>query len=103
MSEQKTEAGGVLVHADKVEDSSLPRSLRHASSGDSLREANELLVFMKDFTWVKENDDFTFEAWAGLRHVLDLVRDKIEIGAGLYKFPFAGDSDDPALVERRED
>jgi hypothetical protein len=101
-AQDDAECQKVLVDAEKVCPSSLPRSLRHSSKWDALREADEILAFLETFTLEEEDDkDFCFDDWSGLRHVLDLVRDKIAIGAGEYKFPLSGSNyDDPLLVER---
>jgi hypothetical protein len=93
MREQKKEARRVLVNDEIVDMDSLPRSLRHIFEGEALREAIEIVDFLNAFG-SNGDRDWAFGAWNGLCHVLDLLRDKIEIGAGLYKFPMGCVGDD---------
>ena len=75
--------------AAKVRPESLPRCLRHGYSGSVLEDAKQLVIFLEEIS-----------GWLGLGLVLDLLRDKIEIASGEYKFPLSGSSSDPVLVER---
>jgi hypothetical protein len=81
---------------------SLPYSLRHHSRQNALEEAVDLVNFLGEIAW-KTDSEFIFEGWPGLRHVLDLIHDKIDIGRGAYKFPLSAITDAPVLAERVKD
>lgn len=98
----------LLVAVDQVSAQSLPWSLRHGSASDALEEALDLCIFLQDVTFLADNikTDVPFNqaGMRGLMHVQSLLRDKLEIGMGVYKFPFLSWKDNaPALVEREEE
>lgn len=92
-----------LVTVEKVAPDSLPRSLRHYSKNNCLKEANELLLLLNEICWGARDSDSIFNGWGGMLLVLDLIQDKVAIGSGEYHFPLSGSSDDPVLVEREEE
>jgi hypothetical protein len=95
-------ASRVLCTVEGVTPESLPLALRHGSKQDALRDAAEIVEFLEEFS-LNGSQDFCFGSWNGFWHVLRLVRDKIEIGAGRYKFPLPTfESGAPSLVEREE-
>ena len=93
----------ILCKVDKVDTGSLPYSLRHLSKGQCLEDARALLYLLKEICWQAPESDSVFEGWRGMRHVLDLIQDKIDIANGNYHFPLSDCSDAPALVEREDD
>lgn len=86
---------------------SLPLSLHHLRPDDALREARQLTAFLREFVFrLRLEDDepsLSADAAAGLEMTLNLLQDKIDIGAGHYLFPLNGPADSPALAERRNE
>lgn len=82
---------------------SLPLSLRHTSPEDALKEAKEITQFLTHTVDAFSTYSIGIDAEGrrGFILVLDLLRDKLDIGSGSYKFPFLGWGDSlPALAER---
>lgn len=92
-----------LVTVDKVHPDSLPLSLRHTYERAPLEDARALLVLLKEICWAGYRSDFQFTGWPGMRLVLNLIQDKVDIANGDYHFPLSGVSDDPTMVEREEE
>ena len=95
----------VLADVKKVLWTSIPRSLRHNGPNDALVEARSLVLFLQDVARLEHvnREGDPIENHEGLMLVYDLILDKIEIGCGVYKFPYGGHGDDlPALTEREE-
>jgi len=89
----------------KARHESLPRCLRHAFSDSALKDAISIVKAINILSMaVNDNDWFDAkDAMRGVEHVTKLLLDKLEIAAGIYKFPMSGTSNDPALAERVED
>lgn len=87
--------------------SSLPLSLKHLRPADALREARQLTAFLREFAFrlrfEEDEPSLSADAAAGLELALNLLQDKIDIGAGRYLFPLNGLADSPALAERRDE
>lgn len=86
---------------------SLPRCLRHVCLDDAKMDAMKLLALLDE--WVYRTDlateagcglNMTQEVAGGLALVLNLLRDKLDILWGDYRFPLNGCSDQPDLAER---
>lgn len=86
---------------------SLPLSLNHLRPDDALREARQLTAFLREFVFclrlAEEEPSLSADAAAGLEMTLNLLQDKIDIGAGHYLFPLNGLAGSPALARRLED
>jgi hypothetical protein len=110
MSQNQTSTASddkILCTVKKVKADSLPHSLHHTGEGCAFLDAENLIAFLEEFAcrchMVDHNGPEAFadaRAWIGMELVLKLLRDKIEISTGKYKFPWHGDEDDPALVKR---
>ena len=97
----------ILVTADEVHCSSLPWSLRHCNLQAALEDARSLSVFLQEITFLasifEDDEAFSEEGERGLMHVQRLLRDKLEIGMGVYKFPTISWSEtSPELAAREE-
>lgn len=86
---------------------SLPLSLKHLRPADALREACQLTAFLREFAFrlrLEEDDPaLSADAAAGLEMALNLLQDKLDIGAGRYLFTLNGPADSPALAQRRDE
>ena len=95
----------ILVTESMVTPDSLPRSLRHHGKGNAMADAKELLHMLYGISTylTDEQIDAPIEQFKGLRLVIDLVIDKLDIADGSYEFPtfsYAGDL--PALARRTD-
>lgn len=83
---------------------SLPRSLRHLSDKDALYGAALLVEFLQSAIarCMESKDTASDNEIMGMDKCFDLLRDKIEIGAGIYDFPQMGYDTDQKLCIRRE-
>jgi hypothetical protein len=95
-----------LVHVDKVERTSLPRSLRHYNEKQAIEQAIQIMHALRICTLsITYNEDGTWanqrEAAQGIELITELVIDKLEIAGGFYKFPFETSGDNiPDLCDR---
>ena len=103
-----TEGRIILAAETKVACESLPYSLRHIVPGCALEDARNLAQFLESVDFLelayKGGPAFDDQAIEGRMLAHKLLIDKIEIGMGIYKFPFiAHGQEQPALVEREEE
>lgn len=94
----------ILCTVERVQIGSLPHCLRHHAPANALGDAVKLTTMLEQFFSMGcfvEDAAIDSSVFPGLCLVFDLLRDKIEIGMGDYKFPSCGIGDDkPGLVER---
>lgn len=86
---------------------SLPHCLRHSLPEEALDDARGLVAFLRGMAFLQTvavHHDAEMEmsaaACRGLTLVVDLLTDKLDIAAGVYRFPSIGGSDDPQLARR---
>ncbi len=90
-----------LSHGDTVHPDSLPRCLCHSSQTEALEEARALAFFLQYVARLAKADEAPSEVVKlGSDLCFDLLLDKIEIAMGLYRFPYSGSFDAPALCIR---
>lgn len=95
-----------LCTVETVQSKSLPHCLRHVTREDSLHDAVRLVKMLEEVFYMCEcakSDVLAPETFAGFRLVFDLLRDKLEIGYGEYKFPLCSISDDELSLVKREE
>lgn len=93
----------------RVSPASLPKSLRHVLPGEILEDARSLAAFLRSVVFLRAvaadhdaDPDMDFSAFQGLALVLNLLEDKLDIAAGVYRFPYVGGAEDSQLVAREE-
>ena len=90
-----------LSHDDTAHPDSLPRSLCHSSQTEALEEARALAFFLQYVARLPQGEEAPSEAVKlGSDLCFDLLLDKIEIAMGVYRFPYSGAFDAPALCIR---
>lgn len=83
---------------------SLPYCLRHSGTDTALHEARCLTSLLQDITFLQiltEDENLNTMARRGLEQVLFLLQDKLDIAAGVYKFPMVSRSDDAVVLAER--
>jgi len=90
-----------LSHGDTAHPDSLPRCLCHSSQTEALEEARALAFFLQYAARLPQGEEAHSEAVKlGSDLCFDLLLDKIEIAMGVYRFPYSGAFDAPALCIR---
>ena len=90
-----------LSHGEKAHPDSLPRSLCHSSQTEALEEARALAFFLQLAARLPQKEEGVSDAIVlGSDLCFDLLLDKIEIAMGVYRFPYSGSFDAPALCIR---
>ena len=90
-----------LSHGDTAHPDSLPRCLCHSSQTEALEEARALAFFLQYVARLPQGEEDPSEAVnLGSDLCFDLLLDKIEIAMGVYRFPYSGSFDAPALCIR---
>ena len=90
-----------LSHSEKAHPDSLPRCLCHSSQTEALEEARALAFFLQYVARLPQGEEAPSEAVKlGSDLCFDLLLDKIEIAMGVYRFPYSGAFDAPALCIR---
>lgn len=94
----------ILSAEMKFAHESFPRCLHHYTNDEALRNAIQLTEFLQAAvsSIIGSGWDMSESEVMGLDHCFNLLRDKIEIGAGLYNFPQVGYSPSPKLCDRKE-
>ena len=88
-------------HDEKAHPDSLPRSLCHSSQTEALEEARALALFLQYVARLPQGEEDPSETVKlGSDLCFDLLLDKIEIAMGVYRFPYSGSFDAPALCIR---
>ena len=88
-------------HDEKAHPDSLPRSLCHSSQTEALEEARALALFLQLVARLPQKEEGGSDAIVlGSDLCFDLLIDKIEIAMGVYRFPYSGSFDAPALCIR---
>lgn len=98
-------------HSPTVQTKSLPHCLRHGDSKDALRDAGNIVSFLDHFSYMASclasgDDDLSMNESEvmGFSLLIRLLKDKLDIASGTYKFPFiAFDVDAPLLAERTDE
>ena len=90
-----------LSHGDTAHPDSLPRCLCHSSQTEALEEARALAFFLQLAARLPQKEEGVSDAIVlGSDLCFDLLLDKIEIAMGVYRFPYSGAFDAPALCIR---
>ena len=90
-----------LSHSEKAHPDSLPRCLCHSSQTEALEEARALAFFLQLAARLPQKEEGVSDAIVlGSDLCFDLLLDKIEIAMGVYRFPYSGSFDAPALCIR---
>ena len=90
-----------LSYGDTAHPDSLPRCLCHSSQTEALEEARALAFFLQYAARLPQGEEDPSEAVKlGSDLCFDLLLDKIEIAMGVYRFPYSGSFDAPALCIR---
>ena len=90
-----------LSYGEKAHPDSLPRCLCHSSQTEALEEARALAFFLQYVARLPQGEEDPSEAVnLGSDLCFDLLLDKIEIAMGVYRFPYSGSFDAPALCIR---
>ena len=90
-----------LSHGDTAHPDSLPRCLCHSSQTEALEEARALAFFLQLAARLPQKEEGGSDAIVlGSDLCFDLLIDKIEIAMGVYRFPYSGSFDAPALCIR---
>ena len=90
-----------LSHGEKAHPDSLPRCLCHSSQFEVLEEARALAFYLQYVARLPQREEDPSEAVRlGSDLCFDLLLDKIEIAMGVYRFPYSGSFDAPALCIR---
>ena len=90
-----------LSHGDTAHPDSLPRCLCHSSQTEALEEARALAFFLQLVARLPQKEEGMRDAIVlGSDLCFDLLLDKIEIAMGVYRFPYSGSFDAPALCIR---
>lgn len=96
----------------KAQADSLPYCLRHCNADAALDDARKLVSLLREVAFLNliaaEKDEGglcrDFPTAGGFDLLLDLIRDKLDIASGHYRFPVVGwESDTPNLAERVEE
>ena len=88
-------------HGEKAHPDSLPRCLCHSSQTEALEEARALAFFLQLAARLPQKEEGVSDAIVlGSDLCFDLLLDKIEIAMGVYRFPYSGSFDAPALCIR---
>lgn len=85
---------------------SLPHSLSHVTPENALRDARDLVSFLRDLEYLmEENESFPKDAsfTRGRGKVFDLLLDKLDIAAGIYLFPMGSMKSSEVVAERGDD
>ena len=85
----------------KMKVADLPRSLRHFSKEDTLAEAIDIAYFLQGVVDAISHDEdiCTKEFYHGYMLVFNYMIDKMEICAGILKFPMYAIGDSPTLTD----
>ncbi len=90
-----------LSHDEKAHPDSLPHCLCHSSQSEALEEARALAFFLQLVARLTQKEEGMRDAIVlGSDLCFDLLLDKIEIAMGVYRFPYSGSYDAPALCIR---
>lgn len=90
-----------LPYDEKAHPDSLPRCLCHSSQTDALEEARALAFFLQLAAKLPQKEEGMSDTIVlGSDLCFDLLVDKIEIAMGVYRFPYSGSFDAPALCIR---
>ena len=96
----------------KAQADSLPHCLRHSGTWEALDDARKLISLLREVAFLnliaaEKNEGGLcrdFPTAGGFDLLLDLIRDKLDIASGHYRFPVVGwGSDIPNLAERVEE
>lgn len=89
---------------------SLPFSLRHCARWEALKHAQQLTALLDHVNFMQQiaaecspgkTIQIDWPSLQGMELVINLLRDKLDIAAGAYRFPFGGlAADYPKLAER---
>ena len=91
---------------------SLPHCLRHVGTWEALEDARKLVFLLSEVAFLNliaaEKDEGglcrDLPTAGGFDLLIDLIRDKLDIASGHYRFPVVGwESDTPNLAERVEE
>ena len=90
-----------LPYGEKAHPDSLPRCLCHSSQTEALEEARALAFFLQLAAKLSQKEEGMSDTIVlGSDLCFDLLVDKIEIAMGVYRFPYSGSFDAPALCIR---
>lgn len=87
----------------RVKANSLPRSLRHTFEDSAISDGRNLAHFLDDFLYLQAqatDTNLSEEANEGLRLIVNLLIDKLDIASGVYRFPMSTCGADGELAKR---
>lgn len=87
----------------RVKPSSLPYSFRHPFEDSAINDGRNLAHLLDAWLYIKaqaKDTNLSEEANEGLRLVVSLLIDKLDIASGAYRFPMSKFGVDEILAER---